>query len=127
MADDFYAEMQGVATELMTEFKQGSVTLARVIYSEADPATPWIPGETTEQSHDLKATVAAVTVDQANAQYIDGTAITTADVVVTCAVPPVVPAMTDTLSIDGQVRTIKKIIQVPAAGVAIVFKIFVAG
>lgn len=124
---DFYAEMAGVATELLTEFKQGVVTLMRTVYAEPDPTTPWIPGETTEQSHDLKATVAAVTVDQANAQYIDGTTITTADLVVTCAVPPVEPAMTDTLTIDGEVRQMKKIVQVPAAGVPIVFKLFVAG
>lgn len=125
--NDFYAEMADVATELLTEFKQGVVTLTRVTHGEADPATPWIPGGTTEQAYDLNATVAAVTVDQANAQYIDGTTITNADVVVTCAVPPVVPTLTDTLSIDGKVRIIKKIVQVPAAGIPIVFKLFVQG
>jgi hypothetical protein len=84
-----------------------------------------VPGEPVV--HTLKAAVAAVTVDQANAKYIDGTTITTADLVVTCAVPPVEPEMTDTLTLDGEVRTIKKIVQLPAAGVAVAFKLFVQG
>ena len=127
MAGFDYGRMQATADRLLTRFNQGSVVLRRVVYGEPDPATPWQPGEPSETEHVLSATVAAVTVDQANAKYIDGTVITTADLVVTCSVPPVTPQMTDTLLIDGEVRQMKKIVQVPAAGVPVAFKLFVAG
>lgn len=120
----------GIAVEVAAAFeevKQGVVILRRTTYAEPDPTTPWIPGEETVVSHELDAIASAVTVDQANAKYIDGTTITTADIVLTCSVPPVVPAMTDTLTVDGAVRAIKKIIQVPAAGIPVLFKIIVQG
>lgn len=120
----------GIAVEVAAAFeevKQGVVVLQRTTFADPDPATPWIPGEETVVDYPLDAIASAVTVDQANAKYIDGTTITTADIVLTCSVSPVVPAMTDTLTIDGAVRTIKKIIQVPAAGVPVLFKLFVQG
>ena len=122
----FYEEMAAVATELLTEFDQGG-TLSRTTTAAPAPETPWLPGESTTVTHTLRCAVSAVTVDQANAKYIDGTVITSADLVVTCAVPEIVPAMTDTLTIDGLARTIKKIVQIPAAGVSVAFKIFIAG
>lgn len=120
----------GIALEVaaaFTEVRQGTVVLHRVTYAAPDPATPHIPGAETVVSYTLDAIASAVTVDQANAKYIDGTTITSADIVLTCSVPPVVPAMTDTLTIDGQARTIKKIVQVPSAGTPVLFKLFVAG
>lgn len=127
MAGFDYGLMQKTATRLMQRFKQGTVILTRITPGTPDPETPWLPATPTTASHTLNATVAAVTVDQANAKYIDGTTITSADLVVTCAVPAVVPLMSDTLSIDGVVRTIKKIVQLPAAGVAVAYKLFVQG
>ena len=123
----FYDDMADVASEELAEFKQGVVTLTRVTPGTPDPLTPWLPGTPTTASHDLDATVAAVTVDQANAKFIDGTVITTADLLVTCAVPAVIPAMTDTLTLDGAVRTIKKIVVIPAVGTAVAVKIFIQG
>lgn len=120
----------GIAVEVAAAFeevRQGTVVLQRITYAAPDPATPWIPGEATAVAYDLDAIASAVTVDQANAKFIDGTTITTADIVLTCSVPPVVPAMTDTLTVDGEVRMIKKIVQVPSAGVPVLFKIFVQG
>lgn len=120
----------GIAVEVAAAFeevRQGTVILQRLTYGEPDPATPWIPGTETVVSHTIDAIASAVTVDQANAKYIDGTTITTADIVLTCSVPPVIPVMSDTLTIDGAVRVIKKIVQVPSAGIPVMFKIFVAG
>jgi hypothetical protein len=123
----FYDEIAVDVTEVMAEFKQGTITLTRTTPGTPNPETPWIPGTPTTATYTLDATVAAVTVDQANAQFIDGTTITTADLVVTCAVPAVTPQMSDTLSIDGHVRTIKKVVQLPASGVAVAYKLFVQG
>ena len=120
----------GIAVEVAAayaEVKQGTITLSHTVTAAPDPATPWIPGTATTTTHTLDGIADAVTVDQANAKYIDGTVITTADLVVSCAVPPIVPAMTDTLTLDGVVRTIKKIVQEPAVGIPVMFKIFVQG
>jgi hypothetical protein len=122
-----YGKMQGTATRLMDRFQQGVVQL--IVPGEPVPGEDeWDPPTEGEPVvHPLKATVAAVTVDQANAKYIDGTLITTADLVVTCAAPPVVPDLQHGLTIDGEARTIKKIVQLPSAGVPVAFKLFVQG
>lgn len=127
MAGFDYGKMQGTATRLLDRFNQGLIVLTRA-GKPGPPPNEWTPGEPGEdQVFKLKATVAAVTVDQANAKYIDGTVITTADLVVTLAVPPVVPAMTDAMTIEGVAKTIEKIVQLPSAGVPVAFKIFVQG
>jgi glutathione S-transferase len=122
-----YGKLQGTATRLLDRFQQGVVQL--IVPGEPVPGPePWDPPTEGEPAvHALKAAVAAVTVDQANAKYIDGTVITTADLVVTCSVPPVVPDLQHVLTIDGEARTIKKIVQVPSAGVPVAFKLFVQG
>lgn len=127
MAAVDYASIAVEVAAAFEEVRQGTVVLQRTIYAAPDPATPWIPGGETVVSYAVDAIASAVTVDQANAKYIDGTTITTADIVVTCAVPPVMPAMTDRLTVDGQARTIKKIVQVPSAGIPVMFKLFVSG
>lgn len=127
MAGFDYGRMQATATRLLTRFNQGVITLTKPGTSTPGPNDwdPPIEGEPTVYT--LQATVAAVTVDQTNAKYIDGTLITTADLVVTIAVPPSEPELTDTLTIDRDVRAIKKIVQLPAAGVPVAFKLFVQG
>jgi hypothetical protein len=49
------------------------------------------------------------------------------NLLVTLAVEPIVPEMTDTLTIDGKAETIKKIVQLRAVGVPVAFKIVVRG
>lgn len=122
-----YGRMQSTAARLLNRFNQGQIVLIRpgsVVpgENEWDP-----PVNLPDEEYILQATAAAVTVDQANAKFIDGTVITTADLVVTSAVPPIVPEMTHRLTIDGVARTIKKIVQLPSAGVPVAFKIFVQG
>ncbi|GGF24365.1 hypothetical protein GCM10011321_14680 [Youhaiella tibetensis] len=127
MAGFNYGRMAGTAARLLDRFNQGVITLTRS--GAATPGqNPWDPPtRDDDQIFVLTATVAAVTVDQANAKYIDGTLITTADLVVTCAAPPIEPAMTDILVVGGQARTIKKVAQLPSAGVAVAFKLFIQG
>jgi hypothetical protein len=129
---DIYGEMALVASELLAPTSQGGFGQGVITLTKPGTSTPgeneWdqpVEGEPTVYA--LQAAVAAVTVDQANAKYIDGTLITTADLVVMCAVPQVEIELTDTLAIDGEARTIKKIVQLPAAGVAVAFKLFVQG
>lgn len=132
MAGFDYGRMQATATRLLTRFNQGVVTLTRL--TQIPPEHEWEPPIEASAEYTLQATVASITVDQASAKYIDGTLIVATDLVVTCAaplrlaqMPDTEPMMTDIVSIDGRARTLKKIVQVPAAGVVVAFKVFVSG
>ena len=41
------------------------------------------------------------------------------NLLLTPELPPILPEMTDTLTVDGRAETIKKIVQLPAAGVSV--------
>jgi hypothetical protein len=119
----FYADLQGIASGILKEFKQGVVTLTRTTTAEPNPATPWIPGEETTASFTLDATARGVPT-----KYVDGTLILASDLLVTAAVhPSVTPKMGDGLTIDGVSHAIKKIEPKPAAGTPVAFLIFAAG
>lgn len=121
----FYEEMQGIASGILAEFKQGTVTLQKTVPGAPDPATPWLPGAPTTETHDLEATVSTAYVENASAAYQDGSLIEMSDLIVTCAVPPVAPSLDDGIIIDGKPHTIKQINAIPAAGTPVAFKIFV--
>lgn len=125
----FYDDMAAIASEVLAEFKQGSATLTRQVDSgtPVDADAPWLGNVKTPQTYDLDAAVSAVTVDQATAKFVDGTTIMASDLTVTCAVPEVIPNMSDTLTLDGVDRAIKKIVVIPAAGTPVAVKIIVAG
>jgi hypothetical protein len=115
----FYDEIRDVASEVLKEFKQGTIALRRTT-DTPDPSTPWIPGAPTTVSYDLDAVVRGVTKDR-----IDGTLILAGDLVVTCAVPAVVPDIADVIVIDGVDHVVKRVEPVPAAGTAAAYRLFV--
>jgi len=110
-------------------YGSGTVTLTRTTTGTPDPATPWIPGTPTTAVYTLSARVDGVV-----AEHVDGTTILDTDLMViaspraTLEGAPVdlVPGLSDTLTIDGAAKAIKKIDAVPAAGAAARFHIFVA-
>lgn len=118
----FYDEMQAVASGLLAEFKQGAVTLVRVVPGVPDPATPWLPGAPTETTYVLDATVARVAE-----KYVDGALILSTDNQVIFAAPAIEPELSDRLVIDGTVHTMKDIRPIPAAGTPVAYIAFVAG
>lgn len=117
----FDDEMVDMATELIGEFKQGTVTLSRTVTAEPDPATRWIPGVETTATYPLDAVVKRV--DQ---RYENGVLIIQTGDIVTFAVPAVVPSMTDKLVIDGTERVITSLRPTPAAGTVVAWKAFCA-
>lgn len=117
---DIYERAQATASRLLGRFAQGVVTLTRVTRASADPATPWIPGAETTTSYALSATVRGV-----SKELVDGTAILATDLQVMAAVPGVEPALTDRIEIDGQSMTIVRIDQIPAAGLAVAYRMVV--
>lgn len=117
----FYDEMQEVATDLLTEFKQGIVQLRRETPGVPDPDAPWELVEPTVETWELKAAVRTVSV-----KYIDGTLIVAGDRMVTFAVPATVPVMADTLVVDGRAHAMKDLRPLPGAGAVVAYIAFIA-
>lgn len=117
----FYDEMQDMASEMLAEFEQGTVTLTREEVIGPGP-NPWDPPVTAPVRHALDATVRRMAQ-----KHVDGTLIVATDNQVTFAVPAIVPAMTDTLTIDGVVQVMKDLRPIPAARTPVAYIAFVAG
>ena len=118
---DFYTELQGVAAEILDEFSQGTIVLTRITPGTPDPATPWIPVVDTTTDFTLKATVRGVSQNET------GNLILETDEVVVSSADIVTPILSDTITVDGKPRALKKIRPVPAAGTPVAFNIFIAG
>lgn len=134
---DFYGDMQGVATELLTQFNQGTMT-----YKSSTPATPFEPAVDTVVP--FKGTATGVAFKYRN------DLVTASDIEITAAVfknPAwddlvvwddaalwnddgvylVEPQLNSTITIDGKERQIIQVRKIPASGTPILFKIFVKG
>jgi hypothetical protein len=115
----FYGEMRGVATELLAEFKQGTVELKRVV-STPGP-NPWDPPTETETRCHLSATA-----ERLHQRYENGVLIVETGDMITFAVPEVEPVLTDTLIIDGKERVITNLTPIPPAGTVVAYKVWCA-
>lgn len=113
---DFYQEMQDTATELLTEFNQGTIQFVPMV----NGANEW----------DAKAEGAPIninaTVKGAASKYW-GDLITQSDLEVTSAVFSQAPTMNGLISIDGSKKQIIQIDPIPAAGTTVAWRIFVKG
>lgn len=122
----FYDEMQSVATEALGEFSQGTLKLKKHTAGAGPSHNPavgtWSAGEL------LKGAVngaANATSGGFGKTYVDGTVILASDLMVTCAVPTVEPAVGDKVEIDGVDHNVVAVKRMPEAGTAVAFKIFV--
>ncbi|AVX04341.1 hypothetical protein MXMO3_01816 [Maritalea myrionectae] len=134
----FYDDMQAVATELLTEFNQGTVTLKRTTPGAPNPDEPWEPVPDNTVTYRLNSTTRAVAD-----KFIDGTTIFATDAMVTASavmtkthvdgspVTEVEEAFEakpgDQISIDGKEVEVIRTMRVPKAGTAIVWKFIVRG
>lgn len=112
----FYEDMQGIATDLLTEFQQGEILM---IKSTPGIGKPWKPGAPTERTVTVQGAARG-----AKLSFSPKSLVQVGDLIVTIDVPsdPAdYPDMTDTLSIDGTRMKIVDITQKPAAGVPVVF------
>lgn len=109
---DFYTEMQGIATDLLTEFNQGVIQLVRRTQGNGPG---YNPGDPAEAIHTLKGAARGV-----SKRFVDGTLIVESDLQVTVAVHPTVkPLPTDAIRIDGRDYQIVAIKPIPPAGVTV--------
>lgn len=116
----FYEEMQGVATELLTEFQQGVVSLRRDVLTPG--ANPWDPPTRVSTDYALLATVKRL-----HRRYENGVLVIETGDQVLFAVPEVVPAITDRLVINNQARAITNLTPVPPSGTVVYYKAWCAG
>lgn len=133
MAGFDYGQMQAIATDLLRQFRQGTVTLTRTVPGEPpDPTMPWVKGPPVTAVFDLDATVKGV-----SERHVGGTLIEARDLEIKAAakarhrqsgqVVDIDPAMSDRIEIDGVAHAVKRVLPVPAAGTPIVYTILVAG
>lgn len=116
---DFYAKMQGIATNLLTRFNQGVIELG-VVTPGAGPAHN--PGPSTTVYRTVKgAANSAYSVRGGSNTFADGTLIKEGDLKVTLAVSGTAPKSGDVIrfgGVGGPVYRVYKFNAVPAAGVA---------
>lgn len=134
---DFYNDMQSMATELLTDFNQGTMT-----YKSSTPATPFEPAVDTVVP--FKGTATGVAFKYRN------DLVTASDIEITAAVFKAPfwddskqwddsqtwndegvyilhPQLNSTVTIDNIERQIIQVRKIPASGTPILFKIFVRG
>lgn len=121
----FYAEMQGVASELLTEFGQIGAIPRTVI---TPPPNSWTPGTETTTYH--AATMAVLPIDE---KRIDGTLILSGDKQVLIALDglTITPAVGDVVMFNGalvagvytggEAWTIAKLDTLAPAGVTVMY------
>lgn len=122
MAGFDYGRMQNTASRLLRRFKQGTVTFT-MPGTTTPGANPWDPPIVNDPvTHPLDATVKGV-----SAEFVDGTTILATDLELTVAVFGAALAPPDQFAIDGQVVTVIKAMQIPAAGIPLVWRFIVRG
>lgn len=117
----FYEDMQGVATDLLTEFAQGQVTITRVTPGTPDPDAPWVPVEPTTETVTLAAAVKRV-----EQRFVNGTTVVGTEDQAMFAVPGFEPDMACEFTVDGRRRILKDLIRIPAAGTPVAYIAIVA-
>lgn len=106
--NDFYKEMQDVASELFAEFKQGEIAYVQIV-----PGTGPVdnPGPSAEVVHPLDAVARGVKF-----KYIDGKNVVQSDMQISMPGAGVAPDMKGFVSLDGVRYKIIQIDRKPAAG-----------
>lgn len=113
-----YNDLQAVTSDIMKDFKQGSIYLVKISQTGG---TVDEPGTPTETSYELNATVRGVSY-----QYLKESFVLATDLEVTAAVlSTVTPDEDDFISIDSVKHKIIKDISVPATGTKVAWKFIV--
>jgi len=115
---DIYSKFQGTAAKLLKKFNQGVI---RYIAQPASGANPW--DAPTPSSPVLLPGAVASGVSQ---EFLSEK-VTTSDTEVTASVFGATPEVGGVIEIDGVERQVVEVKPVPAAGVVVVWKIFVKG
>lgn len=110
----FYSDMQAVATDLLEEFRQGTVYY---VASGAKTGDDWNPTEAAGTE-----TLIYATISGAKPQYIDGTYVHTNDLVVIFNADAVTPSIDGRIKIDGTIHRIIRLDPLPASGTVCAYR-----
>lgn len=114
-----YDEMKVISTELLGEFKHGTIKLIQIIPASGPDDNPGTP---TENSYVLSA----VTKDSVPFKYLrDGFATSSDFMVIAAIIDGVTPTKNDFIEIDGVRYKIIADMTVPGAGTRVVWKFIV--
>lgn len=113
----FYQRLQGTASRLLRQFKQGSV-----FYVQPGTVTGPVYAPVVGQPvlHPLDATVSGVAQ-----QYVDGALVVATDEQVVSSVFGTVPTVEGRITVDGVSREIVTVKKLPAAGTTIAYVIII--
>ncbi len=115
---DFYSDLQAVASDVMSEFKQGVVRYVEL--TPVEGATPDDPGEPERVATAVNATVRPVST-----KYVDGSHIVQSDRQIAMPNDGVVPDSSGMFEIDDVEYKIIDIMPRPAAGTPVAFTVIV--
>jgi hypothetical protein len=118
MSTAFYEEMQKVASDVLSEFKQGAIVYVKTVPGNG-PADN--PGEPTT----VRTTLDAVSKGVSFKFVSDGLALSTDLTVTAAVVDGLTPDARDFIEIDGVSHKIVQDVSVPGAGVRAVWKFIV--
>ena len=128
---DFFTEMAGVATDLLTPSDQGGLGATNVVYvryTAVAPADPWLPPPApTRVELPIRAQVFGVGKELIGAPVDNGGAIVMGDRYV---ITPSIPGgyeLTDVIEIDGVPVTVLAIKRIPEAGTISAIRFIVRG
>lgn len=114
----FYDEMRTIASDVIGEFKQGTVTYVRLIPNPG--STPDEPLPPIPQPVPIEATVRPVST-----KYVDNSHIVQSDKQVTFAAGAVTPDINGSVDIDGARYKIIEVMPTPAAGTVVTYTLIV--
>lgn len=120
----FYDEMAAMVQDVLLPDAEGGLGQGAVFLKRSTTVpgeNPWDEPTETEVTYPLKAAVKRL-----HQRYENGVLIVETGDMVTFAVLDVVPALTDTLVIDGKERAITNLTPVPGAGTVVVWKAWCA-
>lgn len=113
-----YDNLRGVATQLLTEFKQGVISLV-TITPGTGPAHN--PGPSTSATKVIPGAVAR----GVSFKYVNSGLAVASDLQVNMSVETVTPTMNDFIDIDGSRYKIVQIINKPAAGIPVACSVII--
>lgn len=129
---DFYSDLAQTAKDVLREFTQG--TLHLVVKTETPGPSSFEPGTVTETIYTLDGIAEGV-----DKKFVDGTTIFASDKTLTVATTAInqttgasetiVPTPEHIVRIDGDSRDkiIKRVDKIPAAGIPVIYMIFISG
>lgn len=115
--NDFYSDMQKIASSVLGDFAQGSITYVAITHGNGPRDDP---GKSVETLYSVNGVARGVRFG-----YVDNSLVLASDLQVTIPADVITPQPTGFVEIDGTRYKIVKIVPKPAAGIAAAYDLIV--